>query len=116
MSIVKRLFIGAAALVILLATLSVTLFNKQSPHMSMTALMREGRLEMRQHNYRQAVDTYRLAIAVDKRSVEAYLELAKACILDGQLDDAEYFLRLGMEETNSTKIRDAYNDLLKPTN
>ncbi|MDR0325940.1 MAG: hypothetical protein LBI19_07615 [Oscillospiraceae bacterium] len=113
MKAVKRLLIGIGAAVVLLAVLSVTLLNKQAPHMRMTSLMRDGRLAMDTRDYTEAVDVYRLAISLDGRSVPAYLALAEARLLDGEPEDALYYLRQGMEKTSSSKVRDAYNDLLK---
>ena len=113
MNPVKRLFVFAAAAVVLMAALSVTLLNKQMPHMRMTALMREGRLAMEAGDYDEAIDVYRLAISLNEKSVQAYLRLADACMQEGDAGSAAYYLTVGIKKTGSAKIRDAYNDLLK---
>jgi tetratricopeptide (TPR) repeat protein len=109
----KKLFIGIMSAVILLAVLSLTLLNKQSPHMRMTLLMREGRMALAAQDYDEAVELFRLAISLNERSAEAYMRLAAACIYIGELEDAIYFLELGMKKTGSSKLREAYNDFLK---
>ncbi|MCL1806098.1 MAG: hypothetical protein FWG31_00160 [Oscillospiraceae bacterium] len=108
----RNILIGAAVLVVLLSLLSVTLFNKQSGHMRMTSLMREGRLAMETRDYGEAADIYRLAVSLNERSVKAYLALAEAYRYDGYDEEALYYLKLGMKKTNSTKIREAHADLL----
>ncbi|MCL2004017.1 MAG: tetratricopeptide repeat protein [Oscillospiraceae bacterium] len=108
----KKLLIGVMAAVILLAVLSLTLLNRHSSQMRMSALMREGRLAMDAHDYAEAIDLYRLAISLDGRSVEAYMRLASACILNGDLEDAKYFLELGLRKTESPRLREAYNEFL----
>ncbi|MDR0294041.1 MAG: hypothetical protein LBH95_07815 [Oscillospiraceae bacterium] len=113
MKTVKRLLVGAGALVVVLALLSLTLFNKQFPLMRMSSLMREGRLAMETRDYDAAVSAYRLAISLNGRSAQAYLKLAEAYKMGGQPLEARYALEMGMKKTNSKRIRDAYNDLLK---
>jgi tetratricopeptide (TPR) repeat protein len=108
----KKLFIGIMAAVILLAVLSVTLLNTQSSCVRMSVLMREGRLAMDARDYDAAIEIYRLAISLDERNVEAYMRLASACILNGDLEDARYFLELGLRKTENIRLREAYNDFL----
>jgi tetratricopeptide (TPR) repeat protein len=101
------------AAIILLAVFSLTLLNKQAPHMRMTALMREARLAMDARDYGEAIELYRLAIALNERSVSAYIRLAAACIYNGDFEDAKYFLELGIRNTDSTRLREEYNKLLR---
>jgi tetratricopeptide (TPR) repeat protein len=108
----KKLLIGVMGAVILLAVLSLTLLNKQSPLMRMSSLMREGRLAMAAHDYDEAIDIYRLAISLNKNNVTAYMRLAAACIYSGDLESALYYLELGKKKTNSVRIREAYNEFL----
>jgi tetratricopeptide (TPR) repeat protein len=109
---VKNILIGAAVLVALLALLSATLLNKQSGLMRMTSLMREGRLAMEMRDYGEAIDVYRLAISLNEGNAKAYLALAEACRLDGDDQEALYYLKLGMKKTGSAKIREAHEELL----
>jgi tetratricopeptide (TPR) repeat protein len=112
----KKLFIGFLTAVILLAVLSLTLLNRHSSNMRMTALMREGRLAMAVRNYDEAIDIYRLAISINERSVTAYIRLAAACIYNGDVEDAIYFLELGIQKTDSQRLREEYNKLLRALN
>jgi tetratricopeptide (TPR) repeat protein len=112
MNNVKPLITGAAVLIILLAVLSVTVFNRHSPTMRLTALMREGRLAMDEGDYDAAIESYRLVIALSTRGINGYLALAAACEANGDYDDAIYFLRLGLKKTdNNEKLRLEYNRL-----
>jgi hypothetical protein len=101
--------------VVLLAFLSLVIFNKHTPHMRMRALMRDGRTAALNADYEEAAEAYRLAISLNKRKPQPYLLLAEAYMAGGSYEDFEdalYFLRLGMRETGNEEIRIAYNDLL----
>ena len=112
MSSVKRLLTAVLAAVVLLAVLSLKLLNRQSSHVRMTLLMREGWLAMETGDYGTAIDSYRLAVSLNERETQAYLQLAKAYERNGDLQEALYILRLGTQKTDSEKIRIAYNTLL----
>jgi hypothetical protein len=99
--------------VILLSVLSLTLFNRQSALMRMTSLMRDGRIAMEENDFDEAIEIYRLAVSLNERSVEAYIRLAAACIYNGDFEDAQYFLELGIRKTENTRLREAYNDFLR---
>jgi lipopolysaccharide biosynthesis regulator YciM len=109
----KRLLIGTMAAVVLMALLSVTLLNKHSPFMRMTSLMREGRIAMEEYDFYEAIDIYKLALSINDRRVKTYLELTEAFRRTGDLEDAKYYLEMGMRKTNSDKLRRVYNNLLR---
>ena len=113
MKIITRVLIGLGALVALLAVLSLTLLNKQSPMMRKTMLMREARLAIKTRDYDDAIDAYILAMSINRRDAQVYLSLSEACVFNGQAEDALYYLKLGMKNTNSAKVRDAHAELLK---
>lgn len=112
MKVGKKLLIGLMAAIILLAVLSLTLLNRHNSNMRMTSLMRDGRLAMDSRDYDDAIEIFRLAISLNERSADAYIRLAAACIYNGNIDDAIYYLELGIKKTGSVKLRQEYNKLL----
>jgi lipopolysaccharide biosynthesis regulator YciM len=100
--------------VVLLGILSLTFLNKHNTHMRIRALMREGRIASQEEYYDGAIESYRLVISLNKKYVQAYVLLAEAAIANEDPEEAVFFLRQGLEETNDDeRVRIAYNELLR---
>ncbi len=99
-------------MIVLLALLSLTVLNDQFGSTRKAAHMRAGRLAAEERDYDTAIEQYQMVIGLDRRNAEAYLRLSEACVYNGDVDSAIYYLEKGIEKTSSDRLRETLNELL----
>ncbi|MDR1668453.1 MAG: hypothetical protein LBR76_00655 [Oscillospiraceae bacterium] len=113
---VAKILTGAGLLVVLLAVLSLTVLNGQFEPTREASFMRAGRLAAGERDYDTAIENYQMAIGLNRRNEEAYLRLSEACVYNGDVDSALYYLDKGVEMTNSARLRGTREELLASIN
>ena len=108
----KRVMFGLGLLTILLALMSLTVFNRHFRTTRLSHVMREGRIAMERQDYGEAYEAYRYAIGLDRKNTEAYLFLSQALVYEDEIDEAIYYLKIGIKQTGSEALRTAHSELL----